>query len=159
MIRVYEVHFIIRVDRPELRGPTLPVVSPDHRIRCVERYESQGAAVRRFDAMCAGKEDYPSEFVSCLHVVAVDKVIERYDHFGPVYATRRIRTVRKSVDRTWFDGKRTVRREDTATHRREMLRVAAARKSSALHFIYFPAWQIEARCERMNRRDGYVAAA
>ncbi len=146
-MREYVVRYTVRVDRPELRHATFSPVSPGHRIQCVDRFASCGAAVSRFDALVRGDDDYTSEFVSSVHVVAEDREVERYDHFGPVYRTRGIRTVRKLVTRE--------RHEDRDAWHRVRLQVSAARKPHALHFAFFPLWACELRADQ-NRR--HVAA-
>jgi hypothetical protein len=84
---VYEVRFVIRVDHPEVRGPTYPAVPEGHRIPSVWQYTTQADAVRVFTGMLEGREDYGSEFVCSAEVVALRE-------------TASPRTVRRRVERT-----------------------------------------------------------
>lgn len=65
----FELRFSITVDRPELRGPTYPVVAAGHIIHSAWNYASQADAVRMFEAILGGECDFGSEYVSKISVV------------------------------------------------------------------------------------------
>ena len=80
----YHVVSITTVDRPWLRDNTLPVVATGFRIVTTGRYQTQGAAVREFNRLVRGDDDFASEFVSSVYVET---------------ATGHRRTVRRRVER------------------------------------------------------------
>lgn len=83
----YEVRWMIKVDRPERRCPTFPVVPAGTAIHQVITFTSQRAAVIFFDGILAGELDFGSEYVQFASVYAY-----RVGHFR--------RTVRREVRRT-----------------------------------------------------------
>lgn len=87
--RVFEVSFTTIVDRPELRGPSLPVVPAGHRIHDTYVFETQAQAIALFNAMVGGEWDFGSEFLARVQVLDVRD------------GNRSIaRAVRKPVERT-----------------------------------------------------------
>lgn len=111
MSNSYQVRTTIVVDRPELRGPTYPVVRAGHRIQWTQTYASQGAAVRAAASILRGGEDHSSEFVGVVEVL----------HVRPM---RGPRVVRRRVERD--------RGETTREQREQLLRVGAARRGNFL---------------------------
>ncbi len=128
MITTYEVRCTLVVDRPELRDSSFAVVAPGTKSTYVLAHATQGAAVRCFSRIVAGKDDYASEFVSRACVVAVTRTVVGYDNFGAVSQAKSLRTVRSPVERT-----RTESRRDQM---RQVLRCAAARKPTALWMTF-----------------------
>jgi len=82
----YRVSFTITVDCPERRDASFTPVEAGTKIHSSWHFDSQGAAVRCFDGMLAGEEDYSSEYVSKCSV-------ER------MYAGRSPRCIRRPVER------------------------------------------------------------
>lgn len=82
----YQVRFTVVVDRPERRGPSYAPVPAGHRIPTTFTFPTQGAAVRYWESILAGGEDYASEYVSKAQVVRT-------------YAGRSPAFVRKEVQR------------------------------------------------------------
>lgn len=68
----YEVRFRIKVDHPEKRGPTYPTVPVGHVIPTQWFYSRREDAIRVFERMLEGGEDYSSEFVSRVEVLALN---------------------------------------------------------------------------------------
>lgn len=83
----YRVRFTTLVDRPELRGPSYPVVAAGTKIHYEEFCTSYNRAIARFEELVRGEFDFSSEFNS---KVSVDRVM----HHGSG------RTVRAQVTRT-----------------------------------------------------------
>lgn len=67
----YEVRFTITVDKPELRGPTYPVVPAGKKIPTTWTYASYTAAVNEYAAILRGEWDFSSEYVSSVAVYKI----------------------------------------------------------------------------------------
>jgi len=115
----YEVRFTITVDRPELRGPTYAPVAAGTKIPTVVTTTSHNQAVRLYDAILRGEEEYRSEYVTSVQVVARTK-------------SGNIRQVRVY---------RTLERQETRKERdHAILAVHAARRGAS--FRSFIGWGI-----------------
>lgn len=87
----FVVLFGTRVDHPELRGETYPVVPRNHRFLTAWHYLTQGAAVRVAEAlMHHGECDFSSEYVCSV------QVLRMYEGKSP----RRVRVLRRRYSRT-----------------------------------------------------------
>lgn len=85
-IKGYRVNFTIIVDHPERRDASFAPVEPNTRIHTSIEFKTQGAAVRYFEGLLAGEDDFGSEYVS---KASVDRL----------YVGRSPRTVRRQVER------------------------------------------------------------
>lgn len=110
----FEVRWTITVDRPELRGPTFAAVAPGHKISQRIVTDSQPSAVRVFEGLLEGSEDFASEFVSSVEVVQL-------------YSGRSPRVVRARRERF---------RRETNIERQRALLAVAARRNGALHLSF-----------------------
>lgn len=104
---VYRVDAIIVVDRPELRGPSYPVVPAGTRSRWVQTTTSYNAALQMREEILIGHCDFAAEYVV---KVRVDALRERTSP----------RTVRRLVERE--------RPETRAQARLAVLRCEAVRR-------------------------------
>lgn len=66
---MYQVEFLTRVDHPELRNSTLPVVAVDKALPTTLRYPTLQQAVVAFNELCRGEYDFASEYVERVRVV------------------------------------------------------------------------------------------
>lgn len=64
----YHVISVTVVDRPWLRDTTYPVVPEGFKIITTGRFATQGAAVREFERLLGGRDDFASEYVSVVGV-------------------------------------------------------------------------------------------
>jgi hypothetical protein len=85
----YHVRYTITVDRPWLRGATYAPVAPGSKIHMTHRFKTQGAAVREYESIIRGDQDFISEYVSRVYVEAATPGKAR-------------RTVRRCVERTFY---------------------------------------------------------
>jgi hypothetical protein len=125
----YEIRFTVTVDRPELRGPTYPVVAKNHKIPTTWRYSSMAAAKAQLEAIASGREDYQAEYVSSYQLIQV-------------CANGRKRDLAKWTTRT--------RTETRAQEMRAALAVAAVRRGAlymSTHTAYLPRAAAANDCE------------
>lgn len=139
----FEVRYTLTVDRPELRGPSYSPIAAGTKVQFVDCFATQGAAVRRFEAMLRGEWDYPSEYVSSVDVVA------RPRRLPPNTTWMRPRTVRRWVKRD--------RQESARQRARAMLQVASARKGHYLAF--YELWYCERLAATLASQDSSAQEA
>ncbi len=65
---VYRVFAQTTVDRPERRDSSYAVVAAGTKIATYQRRSTRAAAIKEFDRMVAGDDDFSSEFVSIVEV-------------------------------------------------------------------------------------------
>lgn len=125
----YELRFTVTVDRPELRGPTYPVVAQNHKIPTTWTYSSMAAAKAQLEAITSGREDYSSEYVSSYQLIQV-------------CANGRKRDLAKWTTRT--------RNESRTQEMRAQLARAAVRRGAlymSTHTAYLPRQAAANDCE------------
>ena len=108
----YEVRFVVVVDRPELRNESFAPVAPNTRVTINRYARTQGEAVRLFESILRGGEDYLSEYVAVVSVVQLR-------------TNRSPRVMRTRVERT--------RNEHPRRSQMATLAVAAMRRGFALY--------------------------
>jgi hypothetical protein len=89
----YRVTQVIVCDRPELRGETFHPVAPGHRTVYSVNYTTQTRAVREYEAILAGQNDFSTEYVARVDVVQLRE-------------GRSSRVVRRRVERTRVEPRR-----------------------------------------------------
>jgi len=125
----YVLRYVTVVDRPYLRGSSYSPVAPGAVVVVRDRFTSQGAAVRAFDAILKGGYDFSSEYVRDVEVYTEQ-------------LNARSRTVRKKVDRRPLGERRAA----TPVYRDPELRITAIAAHASMKGNSFRRLHVSRTC-------------